>query len=189
VGEVTQITDEQGRGLCELVRATIARRFDHAMPVPACPDETLMEPRGAFVTLTVDGRLRGCIGRIEAHGPLWQIISEMAAAAAFQDSRFPPLSQTEMDKLDIEISVLGPLELIENPEDVVIGTHGLFIRKGNSSGLLLPQVASSRNWDVKTFLAETCRKAGLQSYDWKEDADVFIFSADIFDEHRGEPDA
>ena len=180
--DIIRLTDEHKRRLCELVRASIARHFDPAVELPACPDESLMEPRGAFVTLTVGGRLRGCIGRIESTEPLWRVISEMAVAAAFEDPRFPPLSRTEMSDLGIEISILGPLELVDGPDDITVGVHGLFIRKGHRSGLLLPQVASSRNWDVETFLRETCRKAGLRPDDWREGALIYAFSAEVFDE-------
>jgi len=178
---VPRLTDDQRRSLLELARTAIAAQFDETVSVPACPDDTLSALRGAFVTLSISGSLRGCIGRIEATAPLWDIVAEMAHAAAFQDPRFPRLTRNELDMVDIEISILSPLERVDDPSDIRIGTHGLFIRKDIFSGLLLPQVASLRNWDVDTFLRETCRKAGLGPNEWQdEDAELFMFSAEVF---------
>lgn len=182
MADVRQLTKEESAKLFALVRAAIANRFDPSVCVPRCPDDRFMVRRGAFVTLTLDGKLRGCIGRIEAHGPLWRVVGNMAVAAAFHDPRFPSLSKEDLSRIAIEISILGPLELVDDIDDIVVGTHGLFIRKGPYSGLLLPQVASARNWDVRTFLGETCRKAGLDQNEWEDNADVYMFTADILSE-------
>ena len=176
-----ELTDDHRRSLLELARMAIAAQFDETIPAPSCPDDALSTPHGAFVTLTITGSLRGCIGRIEATTPLWDIVTEMAHAAAFQDPRFPRVTQDELELVDIDISILSPLEPVDDPSDIVIGTHGLLIRKDLFSGLLLPQVASSRNWDVTTFLRETCRKAGLGPNEWQDDdAELFLFSAEVF---------
>ena len=136
---------------------------------------------GAFVTLKKHGRLRGCIGYIEARKPLYKTIEEMAVAAAFNDPRFPPLRQEEWKDVTIEISVLSPLKEVRDVKEIEIGRHGLYILKGGRGGLLLPQVATEYNWDNMTYLKETCHKAGLPSHAWKdEDTKIFIFSADIF---------
>ena len=172
----------QHRLLIDLARTSIARRFDATIEPPPCPDAAFTEKRGAFVTLTVDGHLRGCIGRIEAVDSLWNIVGDMAEAAAFKDPRFPSLSSEEFDNTQIEISVLSPLEPVNDIDSIIIGKHGLLIRKGPYSGLLLPQVASSRGWDVKMFLQETCRKAGLKRDDWINDAEILMFSAEVFGE-------
>jgi len=143
--------------------------------------KTLKEKRGAFVTLHKHGDLRGCIGYIRARKPLQQTIREMAIAAAFQDSRFDPVTEKELKDIDIEISVLTPLRKISNKEEIEVGKHGIYIIKGLYSGLLLPQVATEYGWDRKTFLEHTCTKAGLPDDAWKEkDTDIYIFSADIF---------
>ena len=106
---------------------------------------------------------------------------EMAQAAAFRDPRFRAVTEDELPYLDIEISVLTPLRQIESPEEVQVGLHGIMIRKGFLSGLLLPQVATERNWDRTTFLQETCRKAGLSPDAWMDDdAEIYVFSADVF---------
>lgn len=141
----------------------------------------LKENRGAFVSLHKKGQLRGCIGYIEGHGPLHKTIEEMAEAAAFRDPRFMPVTEKELPDLDIEISVLTPLKKITNMNEIEVGKHGIYIKKGWFSGLLLPQVATEYGWDRQTFLENTCQKAGLPSNAWKEkDTEIYIFSADIF---------
>jgi len=139
------------------------------------------EERGAFVTLTINGGLRGCIGYIKAIKPLCETIAEMAVQAAFHDPRFPALTQAEFDKIEIEISVLTPMSLIESPDDVVVGRDGLYIVRGYNSGLLLPQVPVENNWDREKFLDQTCIKAGLAPGTWKKSGtQIFRFQADIF---------
>ena len=113
--------------------------------------------------------------------PLAQAVQDMALSAAFQDSRFEPLTVEELKELDIEISVLTPFEKITDPERIQVGCHGLMIRKGDRSGLLLPQVPVQFGWDRPTFLSQTCHKAGLEPDAWEDpDTELYIFSADIF---------
>jgi AmmeMemoRadiSam system protein B/AmmeMemoRadiSam system protein A len=141
----------------------------------------LTELRGAFVTITKRGALRGCIGHIRALLPLYKTIEEMAAAAAFEDPRFPPITKNELKDLEIEISVLTPFKQITDVQEIEVGTHGIYMEKGYYSGLLLPQVATEYRWDRDTFLEHTCRKAGLPPDAWKDrDTRIYIFSADIF---------
>jgi len=141
----------------------------------------LQESRGAFVCIKKAGELRGCIGMIEGRGPLHETIRTMAVQAAFADPRFCALEGSELEHIDIEISVLTPLTRIEDPSEIEIGKHGLYIRKGYYSGLLLPQVATEQGWDPTQFLEWTCKKAGLSPNAWKEsDAEIYAFSADIF---------
>jgi AmmeMemoRadiSam system protein A len=105
----------------------------------------------------------------------------LAQAAAFRDPRFAPLLEEELPYLDLEISVLTPLTEIKDPEEIQVGVHGIFIRRGYRSGVLLPQVATERNWDRFTFLEETCRKAALPLDAWKdEETKIYVFSADVF---------
>jgi MEMO1 family protein len=141
----------------------------------------LKENRGAFVTINKKGQLRGCIGYIEGHGPLYKTIEEMAEAAAFRDPRFSPVKEKELPELEIEISVLTPLKKITDVNEIEVGKYGIYIKKGWFSGLLLPQVATEYGWDRQTFLEHTCQKAGLPPNAWKEkDTEIYIFSADIF---------
>jgi MEMO1 family protein len=143
----------------------------------------LLEKRGAFVTLTKKGELRGCIGYIKAIEQLYKAVSEMAVAASTKDPRFPPLSRDELKDIHIEISVLSPLKQINNTDEVEVGKHGLYITKGNYSGLLLPQVATEQKWNREEFLNQTCRKAGLPTNAWKEKGtSIYTFTAQIFSE-------
>ncbi|MFW6129489.1 MAG: AmmeMemoRadiSam system protein B [Candidatus Aminicenantaceae bacterium] len=140
----------------------------------------LAKKRGAFVTLKKNGLLRGCIGFIEPISPLYETVLQAAIYAACKDARFPPVSASELDELEIEISVLSPVKKIKNPETIRVGKHGLIISQGDKRGLLLPQVPVENNWTRETFLEQTCLKAGLPPDAWKKDANIFIFEADVF---------
>jgi AmmeMemoRadiSam system protein A len=175
-------TPEQKAALLKLARDTIASRLKVTPPPGDTSDAELKEKRGAFVTLRKRGTLRGCIGEIEATEPLWDVVRKMAIQSAFHDPRFQTLSEAELDTIEIEISVLTPMEKVSGPEDIEIGVHGLLIRKGFNAGLLLPQVATRYDWDPVTFLEQTCHKAGLGTDDWKSDAQIQRFSAEIFSE-------
>jgi hypothetical protein len=143
----------------------------------------LLEKRGAFVTLTKKGELRGCIGYIVPVEQLYRAVSMMAVAASSRDPRFPPVSVEELKDIHIEISVLSPLKLINNIEEVEAGRHGLYITRGNYAGLLLPQVAAEHGWNREEFLKHTCRKAGLPINAWKEKGtNIYTFTAQIFSE-------
>jgi MEMO1 family protein len=143
----------------------------------------LLEKRGAFVTLTKKGELRGCIGYIMAVEQLYKAVSGMAIAASSRDPRFQRVSSNELRDVHIEISVLSPLKLINSPDEVETGKHGLYISKGNYSGLLLPQVAVEQGWNREEFLKQTCRKAGLPTNAWKEKGtNIHTFTAQIFSE-------
>ncbi len=176
------LTNEEKKLLREIARASIERRLKKEKPPKIeISGEHLKENRGAFVSLHRRGQLRGCIGMIQPSRPLHQVIDEMATAAAFEDGRFEPLSADELKDLEVEISVLTPLQKLQNIEEIEIGKHGLYIKKGFYSGLLLPQVATEYNWNRQTFLEETCRKAGLPRNAWKEKGtEIYLFSADIF---------
>ncbi|MGA3127629.1 MAG: AmmeMemoRadiSam system protein A [Candidatus Korobacteraceae bacterium] len=141
----------------------------------------LKELRGAFVTLHENGALRGCIGMVMAVQPLDETVREMARAAAVEDSRFDPVTEAELEKLQLEISVLSPMFEIA-PEDVVVGRHGLMVSYGGRRGLLLPQVAPEWGWDRETLLAQTCHKAGLPAEQWKHGATLEAFTAEVFGE-------
>ena len=152
---------------------------------PEIPDSgPLAEKRGAFVTLTRSGKLRGCIGLVVSDRPLTQVVAEMAVAAARDDYRFSPVREEELADLRVEISALTPLEPVESPADIRVGRDGLLIRKGNRSGLLLPQVAEREGWDAERFLDETCRKAGLPAGAWREGASVERFGAEVWSEEE-----
>jgi uncharacterized protein len=171
--------------LLRIARDSIAA---HLQDKAAAPLKTttpvLQECRGAFVSLHRHGQLRGCIGYLEPIKPLLQTVREMAAAAAFQDPRFRPLQASELADLEIEISVLSPMRLIQSTDEIEVGRHGLYVVKGQNRGLLLPQVATQYRWSRLTFLEQTCCKAGLPPDAWKEPGTkLYIFTADIFADH------
>jgi len=179
-----ELTAAERQSLLELARQTITARV-MGRPEPPLPPLVgkLGEKRGAFVTLKKHGQLRGCIGYIEPIKPLAMTVRDVAIAAAFNDPRFRPVRREELNELEIEISVLSPLRQVSDLNEISVGRHGLYIVKGFYSGLLLPQVATEYGWDRLTFLEETCRKAGLPPWAWKDDdAKIFIFSAEIFSE-------
>lgn len=167
---------------------TIARQSIEAAlagrPVELDPtqyDDFLKTPAGAFVTLTKHGELRGCIGSIRAVLPLYQAVSTSAVNAAFGDPRFYPLTTVEWPEIELEISVMGPIERVSDLSDIQVGRDGLIITRGRYAGLLLPQVASERGWDRDTFLRQTCVKAGLPPDAWRsEDCRIEKFSAEVF---------
>jgi AmmeMemoRadiSam system protein A len=139
----------------------------------------LSELRGAFTTLYLHGKLRGCVGYPSAILPLNRTVIETAQAAAFDDPRFAPVSLEEARELKIWLSVLSPLRLIR-AEDVEAGRHGLVISHAGHRGLLLPQVATEHAWDRITLLEQTCRKAGLSATAWREGATIEAFTAEVF---------
>jgi AmmeMemoRadiSam system protein A len=146
-------------------------------------EDFLQQRRSAFVTLTINEDLRGCIGTTDAREPLGEAIKHCAISAAFSDPRFPPLTKEEYPFIHLEISVLSPFRKAEHPEEVISGTHGVMITRGYYRGLLLPQVATEYGWDRDTFLSYTCRKAGLPTDAWKDPATVIeVFTAEVFSE-------
>jgi AmmeMemoRadiSam system protein A len=150
----------------------------------------LCEARGAFVSLHRRGQLRGCIGYLEAIKPLLQTVREMAAAAAFHDPRFRPLTADELADLEIEISVLSPMRLINSTDEIEVGKHGLYIVNGFNRGLLLPQVATQFHWDRLHFLEQTCCKAGLPPDAWKDrKTEIYTFAAEVFADHTSQEPA
>ena len=135
------------------------------------------------MTLHERGELRGCIGYVEAVKPLYEAVSEMAVAASTEDPRFPPVQVEELDNIEIEITALSPLRPLPSPDSVVVGKHGLVIRKGFRSGLLLPQVPVEQGWNREQFLTHTCLKAGLPPDSYKDkDAQLFSFTGQVFGE-------
>lgn len=155
------------------------------VPAAQLDDPALTQCAGAFVTLTRHDELRGCIGRVQADMPLYRVVQQMAVSAAVFDPRFSPLTQGELDDLEIEISVLSPLQPMTDVAQIEIGKHGLAIAQSGRRGLLLPQVAGERDWDRETFLEAVCEKADLPSGSWRRGAMLQTFTADIFCAHYG----
>jgi AmmeMemoRadiSam system protein A len=181
-----QVSREDGLLLLETAREAIAARLAGRPPrFPQSSSAVLAMPCGAFVTLKTGEELRGCIGHITACRPLLETVKETAVSSAFDDPRFPPLAPDEWPRVRIEISVLSPFELVRDIHLIVVGTHGVMVRSGHRSGLLLPQVATEQGWDREAFLAHACRKAGLPVDAWRSaETRIESFTATIFQESR-----
>ena len=148
------------------------------------PTPHLSEPRGAFTTLYLRGELRGCVGYVLPVSPVYRAVADTARAAAFEDTRFHPVTLAEARDLEIELSILAAPQPI-SAEAIEIGRHGLLITMAGRRGLLLPQVPSEHHWDRITFLEQTCRKAGLPLDAWQNGATIEAFTAEIFGEKGG----
>ena len=176
-----EFSPEERRLLLGIAHRSIAAALDgRPFEIPS-PSQHLAEFRGAFTTLHVNGRLRGCIGYVFSTHPLYRTVAETARSAAFDDPRFQPVTPEEAPELKIEISVLSPLQRIA-PEDVMVGKHGLVAIQGSRRGLLLPQVPAEWGWDRETFLSQTCMKAGLAPDAWRQGAELQAFTAEVFGE-------
>jgi uncharacterized protein len=177
------LTPDQRAALLTLARCSILEYVCHTQTVSAgISDRALQAAGAAFVTLTHRGKLRGCIGYVEAIKPLAEAVAHCAVSAATADPRFLPLTPDELPDLRIEISVLSPLWRIDQPGQIRVGDHGLCISQGGRRGLLLPQVATEFGWDPETFLRQTCLKAGLPGDAWRRGAEIQVFTVDHFTE-------
>ncbi|UCD18593.1 MAG: AmmeMemoRadiSam system protein B [Candidatus Zixiibacteriota bacterium] len=177
-----RLTEENKGYLLDLARRAIAAHLKKSKLTEEAPESRILrDNRGVFVTIKIGGMLRGCIGMIRAAKPLYLAVAEMAQAAAFDDPRFSKLTESEFEKLEIEISVLSPLVRVRDLDEIEVGRDGLLIRMAMHSGLLLPQVATEYDWDCTTFLEQTCLKAGLPKNSYKDSsAEIYRFSAEVF---------
>jgi AmmeMemoRadiSam system protein A len=179
--------DETDRQLLlQLAREALTAQVNGVPLPPISTLEVLARSVGAFVTLHCRGDLRGCIGHVEADEPLGRVIQRCAVAAGSADPRFSPVVVAELADIEIELSILSPLEPVSTLEDIEIGRHGLVVEHGWHRGLLLPQVAAEWKWDRAVFVAETCRKAGLPPDAWEHGARIWRFEAEVFSETRFE---
>ena len=178
-----ELSQSDKETLLRIARQSIETHLDgRDIPEFDVPDH-LREPGAAFVTLERRGQLRGCIGHTVAVKPLFETVSYCGIQAAVADPRFPPVKAGEFDGLDIEISVLTPLQEVTSLDEIEVGRDGLMIHKGNNRGLLLPQVATEYGWNRTEFLEHTCRKAGLPRDAYKSaEATIYKFQAIIFAE-------
>lgn len=183
-GEKAALSDADKKKLLQIARQAIEAYLKHgAVPKLSVNSEFLNKPGAAFVTLTKQGQLRGCIGYTVAIEPLFQTVADCAVQAATADPRFPPVTADEMPDIHIEISVLTPLQKVQSLNEIQVGRDGLMIFKGSYRGLLLPQVATEYGWDREQFLQQTCHKAGLPADAYKSaDAELYRFQAIIFGE-------
>ena len=172
------------RQLLRIARAAVQARVS-GQPAPAGdpPTQALARLAAVFATLHRGGKLRGCIGHVEADRPLLRVVAECAAAAATEDPRFPPVTVDELPSLFIELSILGSFERVASLEQIEIGRHGLLVELHRQRGLLLPQVATEWQWDRATFVEQTYHKAGLARDAWPAGgATLWRFEAEVFGE-------
>lgn len=177
------LTSKEKEILLKAARQAITAKIKKIEPESFETTANLKKQSGVFVSLHIDTALKGCIGYLTSEKPLLDTVKEAAVASAFQDLRFSPLKENETDRVNIEISVLSEMKKITRIEEIQVGEHGILIKQGYHSGLLLPQVATENGWDRETFLTNTCYKAGLPGNCWKEKKTVIeIFSALVFNE-------
>ena len=180
---MSSLPDREKQVLLGVARRVVTLAAERCQPLEELPqDENLMHPAGAFVTLRRRGRLRGCIGQLASSLPLISVVAQSARAAALEDPRFSPVRPSELAEIEIELSVLSPMEDIE-PERIEAGKHGLMVSKDWQRGVLLPQVAKEFRWTAERLLEETCVKAGLGRDAWKDPATrIQAFAAEAFSE-------
>jgi AmmeMemoRadiSam system protein A len=185
---VESAEDQLSSGQFSNVERTILLRLAHDSILSALehreipldpPTPHLAEPRGAFTSLYLRGRLRGCVGYVLPVSSVYRAVVDTARAAAFEDTRFPPVTLPEAHDLEIELSILSRPQII-SADDIEIGRHGLLITMAGHRGLLLPQVPVEHHWDRKTFLEQTCRKAGLPLDAGQKGATIEAFTAEVF---------
>lgn len=184
VDNLKPLSLESQQRLLEIARKTIEAHLNHeGRPTFQISDTELLAKRGVFVSLHTGEELRGCIGYITSQNPLHETVAEAVVSAATKDPRFEPIQAKELPGIEIEISVLTPLERLQKVDDIEIGVHGLYVTQGRQSGLLLPQVPTSYGWDRAEFLQQTCRKAGLPDDALKKpETEIYLFSAQILAE-------
>jgi AmmeMemoRadiSam system protein A len=173
-------TDADRRLLLKLARDAVAAHVGAGVAPAPPPDGVCARRGGAFVTLHRQGDLRGCIGHVEATDRLGHVIIRCAVAACSTDPRFPPVTEAELPRISVELSLLGPLEPVTEIEEIEVGRHGLVVEMHWHRGLLLPQVATEWQWDRETFLMQACVKAGLPRDAWKTGASLKRFEAEVF---------
>jgi AmmeMemoRadiSam system protein A len=179
-----EFTPEERSILLKVAHESILSALEHREISLIPPSPHLVEPRGAFTTIYLQGALHGCVGYVfPVVSPqpvsLYRAVAETARAAAFEDTRFPPITQEETSRLEVSLSILSPLKVIR-PEDVEIGLHGLVVNHAGRRGVLLPQVPVEQTWDRVTFLEQTCRKAGLPLNAWQNGATLQVFTTEVF---------
>jgi len=180
--ESCEFNSEERRILLELAHESIESAFEKREISLDPPSPHLAETRGAFTTLYLQGQLRGCVGYVVPVASVYRTVAETARAAAFEDTRFWPVTREEAPELEVSLSILSPLEVIQ-PEQVEVGRHGLLISQHGHRGLLLPQVPVEHQWNRVTFLEQTCRKAGLPLDAWEKGATIEAFTAEVFGDH------
>ena len=175
----SEFSPEERAILLKLAHESILSALEHREISLTPPSPHLAEPRGVFTTIYFQNALRGCVGYVLPVASVYRAVAETARSAAFEDTRFSPVTLAEAPGIDISLSILSPLRVIK-PEEVEIGVHGLVVVQGGRRGLLLPQVPVEHQWDRVTFIQQTCRKAGLPLDAWQQGATLEAFTAEVF---------
>ena len=179
------LKEEEKIELLKIARSTISEYLS-SKSLPEISEKqltaSLLVPTGAFVTLKENGQLRGCIGSFNQDQPLYKVVQSMAIASATEDYRFSKVTYGEVSKLEIEISVLTPLKKISSIEEIVLGKHGIYIKKGGRSGTFLPQVATGTGWNLEEFLGHCAQDKAFIGWDGWKDADIYTYEAIVFEE-------
>jgi len=182
-GEVMVLSEAQKKNLLTIARQSIEHYLTTGEEKKWSNDDPELDvPCGAFVTLKEHGRLRGCIGQVEAAAPLFETVARCAVSSAVRDPRFPAVTAGEVPDLHLEISVMTPPKPVADVENIVVGRDGLMIQKGYNRGLLLPQVPTEWGWNREEYLQHLCQKAGLGPQEWKSGAKIWSFQALVFGE-------
>jgi AmmeMemoRadiSam system protein A len=178
------LSEAERAEMLRLARTTIEVYLtEKRVPAYETDNPHFLRPGGAFVTLKKHGDLRGCIGYLVGEKPIYETVQEMAISAAVRDPRFPAVRASELPDITIEISLLSPLESVTDTNSIVVGKHGLLIRRGWYQGVLLPQVAPEQGWNREEFLRGVCHKAGLPADAWSDPAtELYWFTAEVFGE-------
>jgi len=174
-----EFTPEERRALLKLAHEAIVSALEKREISLDPPSPHLADPRGAFTTIYLQGELRGCVGYVFPVASLYRTVAETARSAAFEDTRFWPITREEAPDLEVSLSILSPLRVIK-AEEVEVGRHGLLVSQHGHRGLLLPQVPVEHGWDRVKFLEQTCRKAGLPLDAWQKGATLEAFTAEVF---------
>ncbi len=183
--EKGMFTKEEKKKLLGIARSAITEYLSSGEMInPKVKEAALLAPLGGFVTLHRNGSLRGCIGRMSSEMPFYRTVIEMALAAAFEDSRFMPVTEKELSEIDIEISALSPMRRVFDPSEIEMGKHGVMVSMGRRSGVYLPQVAVETGWSKEEFMNSLCRdKAGISESAWRTgEAEVYVYTAEVFGE-------
>ena len=183
--EEFRLTDSDKVRLLKIARETMEDyvRNDH---IPVIDEKTipssLMTAAGAFVTITENGQLRGCIGNMESDKPLYKLVQAMAIATATRDYRFTPVTTGELQGIEVEISVLTPMKKIKSIDEIVLGKHGIYIKKGANSGTFLPQVATETGWTKEEFLGHCAQDKAFIGWNGWKNAEIYTYEALVFSE-------
>jgi AmmeMemoRadiSam system protein A len=183
--DITPCLDSACQARLLQIARTAIERFLSAREIIKCADSdpALLEPAGAFVTLTQGGGVRACVGRLAAKTPLWATVRDMAIAAAVEDPRSEPLTEEDLPQIEIEISVLSPLRRVPGPDQIDVAKHGVLIELAGRSGVFLPQVARKSGWSRDVLLNELCeKKAGLPREAWRHGGRLYVFTVQEFHE-------